>query len=126
MSGIVVGQECWATGDSYGRRAEPRKVVVEKIGRLYITTRGVMEDGTVQGDWTRRRFSIETRGEHTRFGSGGRLYTFEEWDEREECDTLRKRLSDLGLTTTYRSGTAFDLASAAQLRAIVEILEGPK
>ena len=126
MSGFVVGQECWATGDNYGRRAEPRKVVVEKIGRLYITTRGVMDDGTVQGEWSRRRFSIETHGESVKFGSGGRLYTFEEWAEREECDALRKHLLGLGLTTAHRYGSPFELASAAQLRAIVEILESPK
>ena len=120
MSKFSVGDPCITTNP--GRT--PERAVVEKVGRLYLTTRMVASDGTVAGEWSRRRFHIETGAEKSEYTAGA-IYTLQEWDEREDRLRLLARLRDFGVGRVGFGRCALDSATFDQLRRIVAILEEP-
>lgn len=97
-----------------------QRVYIERVGRKWVTTRGLSPDGSVQSEWSRRTFDLETGSERVSYGSPGTLYTPEGWERQDLTEALASRYN-LGPRSFGTS--ALDTATPDQLRRIIAILE---
>lgn len=117
MAKYEVGQEVILTRPD-SRPAPSIKGVVRKVGRQYVYA---SEAGFAE-KYAWQKFDMETGYEQVTFGSGGRIYTPDDWEEAKLRTHLWDTLQKLGIQRQYGGSTPIAKATSDQLYAIIEIL----
>lgn len=105
------GQEVIATGNG-----GPITMQVHKVGTKFVYASRFVDSK----QW--RRFRLTDGYEENARGTGGHLWTLEEWAEHCAFGEAIVELRTLGLVRNAMGGTAAAKATTAQIRAIIDIL----
>lgn len=116
MAKYEVGQEVVLTHHD-SRPGPSIRGVVRKVGRQYVYA----SEAGFESKYAWRKFDMETGYEQVKFGSGGCIYTPDDWEEAKLRTHLWDTLQKLGIQRPY-GYTPIAKATSDQLYAIIEIL----